>query len=168
MKLTKYLLLGFLFSLLFSQLQEVEAQEVKTIINSTVANDQVVTGYAYLPQKMGYVIDSASFQITAKGEIDIDAISIRFGWVTNDIRTLNATAVDSTALTIDNAAGVTTTVFAVGSTVTGAPLNHVNVLDVRLYGASSGNDATDPNLLIVDVIIYYRQVTGMGIVAPGG
>lgn len=151
--------------LAFGSLQEpAQAQEVKTLYKDTVSDSQIKTMYLYLNLKPGEQIDSATINMYAKGEIDIDAISIRKMWYTNGVYAYTGASVDSTVTTTNNAAGVITTQYVVGTVQTG--FDGCNALEVKVYSASSGNDATDPNSLIIDGIIY-RSSEKSVIIVPG-
>lgn len=149
-------LIVFLFAFLMVQpLVEAQAsKQVETIINGvTVANSATKTGYVYnlLGTDTKPTSDSVSFRITATGEIDLDEIDITPGVMYGGVFYATSSAV-TTALTINNAAATTTIVTISASTMSTNSIEGIDTYKVEVIAAASGNDATDPNSLIVEII----------------
>jgi hypothetical protein len=142
----KLFVLFLLFTLpLFAQAEEI-------IINTTVANDASSTGYITIPSNADMTVDSIDLQGIFTGEIDIDKLIVTKGILKSSKGGLTANFLavatpDTTTLTIDNAAAATTgAVYTAASTGLNS-LGGYNVIKIVFIAGSSGNDATDPNML---------------------
>jgi len=152
------LVLIFGVSSIFAQIPYKEVKS-NVIESTTVINSSTTTGYvtglfggnnAETP-----VVQSVGFRIYSTGEIDLDTVFIHKGNMYDG--TFYANSVDTVAVTVDNATGVIT--------VTGmnppdintelADLAACDAIQISIQAAASGNDATDPNALWVDAVLYY-------------
>lgn len=122
----------------------------------TMANSGQET--AYLDLREWKTLDSVVVSLSAKGEIDIDTCNFYVGNYTNDGFIMDATAgVLYQAVTIDLAAAATDFLLLTTSNatkLTGTALRGVTGIKAVIEGASSGNDATDPNALYICWRIY--------------
>lgn len=132
-------------------------QEYELMINgTTVANSSKKVAYLYdlSGSDLKLTTDSVSFKLIASGEIDLDRFIVTPGILYND--TFYATgSADTTTLTIDNAASVTTAVIEKAITTGSNDLEGVEVLKVSVEAAASGNDASDPNALYLYALRHY-------------
>lgn len=104
-------------------------------------------------------VDSVSLYGIFTGEIDVDTLIVTKGLKTDGNRASSSNFVavatpDTTILTVNNAAGVTTGVVWDGASTGLNALEGYNAFKVVIIAASAGNDATDPNELVLGVIKY--------------
>ncbi len=119
----------------------------------TVANSVDETGYVDLSRLGLSKIDSISVTAIGTGELDVDSVDCYVG--VNDIPDglirYSSTAITFT-VTINVAAGASAfeQLYSSNATLlTQEALRGANVIKVITRGATAGNDATDPNKLIL-------------------
>lgn len=126
------------------------AQQISStqIISDTLSNSITKTGYIGVPGNA----TKACFVIHAKGEIDIDQMIVTEGWLSESGAKAwkPAEAGDTTTVTIDLADGA----YSAQSSTQRTDLSGTNIFKVTVTGASSGNDATDPNSVKVYAVFY--------------
>lgn len=154
----KNLLVVILAFLLFVPVLNAQAsKEYETIVAGvTVANSSKTLAYVsgLVGGDLKPTTDSVSFKLVAQGEIDLDRFVVTKGVIHNG--TFYAVADnDTTTLTIDNAAGVTTSVIVAAATASTNSIEGVEAIKISVEAGSSGNDPTDPNALYVYALRHY-------------
>jgi hypothetical protein len=154
-----FLSLALVFSFATVPLNAQSNVEVVQLNDNTVANSSSTIGYIkdLLGNDNELRTDSVAFKFIAKGEIDLDTVVIQKGVWYNSTFYGTSTA-DTTVLTIDNAAAVTTVVIVGAYTAGTNILDGTDCVKVLVRSAASGNDATDPNKLIVQAVKYQNFI----------
>jgi len=155
----KNLLFVFLFALIalvplnFGQIVSYDGRVVN-VNYETVANSVTETGYVSLD---GWTtIDSISVVVFGVGETDIDSLDIYVGNGGAGVTAQYSATVYHYAVTVNAAAAAVyiERLYSANATLlTKAVLRNANRLKIVTRGATSGNDATDPNKLVVQLII---------------
>lgn len=122
--------------------------ETSLVISDTLSNSITKTGYVSVPQEASEVV----FVIHATGELDVDQMIVTEGWLSTDGKRAWAAAQagDTTTVTINVADGV----YASQASATRTDFEGANIFKVTVTGASSGNDASDPNRVQVYAQFY--------------
>lgn len=133
----------------------VSAQKVDVIANSTIANSASVTAYIDLSGETTSIIDSIALQGIYTGEIDVDKLIVtKGGWKGNTFVAI-ATP-DTTVLTVDNAASAVTGSAYTSNSLGLDSLEGYDAVKVVVVAGGSGNDATDPNAVLIKKIVFRR------------
>ena len=154
MKTIKSILIAIIF--LFTA-GMVQSQDVYELINDTAANSSVDYGYLYL-HKDAYELDSVVFVGVFEGECDLDLFVLSRGFKYPGEASLYITeaSADSTTLTVGNAAATDT--YVIIYTMTKTICKGINYVRVRVEAAASGNDAADPNAVMIYAIVYRHRL----------
>lgn len=150
-----------LFVILFALTALTFGQSVYFLDYGTLANSVSETQYLYLGENA--VIDSIVVVATGTGELDVDSIDVYVGsykrltdgtfWQRYSTTNINLTC----TINVDSAVSAYQRILSSDATqLTGAALRGVNALKVTTRGATSGNDATDPNKFVVIFYVYER------------
>ena len=139
------------------------AQKIQFLNEVTVANSATKPFYIPINDIEGQRLDSVKVVFTATGEIDLDALIATKGYRKASVGDFSTNFVagatpDTTTLSVDNAAGVTTALSYAASTTGLTALAPYDVIKISFVAGSSGNDATDPNKLFVRIIKYYTYL----------
>jgi len=139
------------------------AQKIEFMNEVTVANSAIKTFYVPINNKESARLDSIQIAFTATGEIDLDRLICTKGGVNasigaNSSRFTAVATPDTTTLSVDNAAGVTTYVSYKAATIALTALAQYDMVKISFEAAASGCDATDPNKLYVRIIPYYTYL----------
>lgn len=143
------------------------AQKIDKVFEGTVANSATKTVYLNLDDAPGQRLDSIKVLLTYVGEIDLDLLTTTLGsFKGTGLRSSDFVAIatpDSTTLTVDVAAAGTGGVRwgAAGLALATSNLHSTggfDALKISVVAGSSGNDATDPNKLIIRTIRYYTAM----------
>lgn len=144
--LIAFVLVVLLSVMSFGQ-SRVIVKDLGTLTNSTAGTSANRTGYVDL--SAWAKIDSISVTYVGKGEMDVDSLTIyRAAKVGNDKFIADLSVLGNFTVTLNLAAGVydLEPLFVSNATLlTGAALRGCNALYFVTRGATSGNDATDPN-----------------------
>ena len=122
----------------------------------TVANSADETNYVSLPNWR--VIDSISVTFAAKGEVDIDSLTV-YGVVTHPAtgQYVGTTVLGNFTVTLNLAAGVEEIeqLYTSNATLlTGAALRGLTGLKLLTRGATAGCDATDPDRGVIFLQVW--------------
>ena len=161
----KIMIVLFAVSFMFLISGTVKSQAIEKLvdtyelINDTCANSTVKYGYLSL-DKPGFKTDSVLFVGVYEGEINADLFVLSRGWKVPGETALYITeaSADSTTITPDNAAA-TDTYEGVIYAMTSSICRGVNYVKVRVETAASGNDADDPNAVMIYAIVYRSRVS---------
>jgi len=139
------------------------AQKIEFMNEVTVANSATKNFYISINNKESARLDSIQIAFTATGEIDLDRLICTKGGVIKSIGDNSAKFIavatpDTTTLSVDNAAGVTTYVGYKAATTSLTALAQYDMVKISFEAAASGCDATDPNKLYVRIIPYYTYL----------
>ena len=158
----KNILMTLVLSLLF--VFTIQAQEFRFLEADTISNSEYKTVVFDLI-KIG-TFDSIQVGVVAVGEIDLDSLRIQGGVkvVVPQIRGLDKDtvinvfeALETNALTINNADGVATIVQEAATITSFEAINYTQ-LKFILWGAAAGNDATDQTQMYILYLDIYRPV----------
>ena len=131
---------------------------VVTVDFGTVANSVDEYAYVSFDQMKFSRIDSISVTAIGTGELDIDSVDFYMGNSGGGISRFSGTALTQ-AVTINVNAGVSAYEHLLTSGATrlsAANIRGANLLKIQTRGAASGNDATDPNQLVL-VLQFWGQ-----------
>lgn len=143
------------------------AQKIDKVFEGTVANSATKTAYLDLSDAPGQRLDSIKISLTYVGEIDLDQLIVTLGtFKGTGLKSSDFIATvtpDTTTLSVDVAAAGTGGVKYGASTLSLAVANvasagGVDALKIAVVAGSSGNDATDPNKLIIRTYRYYTAM----------
>ena len=130
------------------------AQKSEIIYTDTTSNSEQEDITIILPDGC----DSIAIACLYTGEIDMDRLIITKGLMNDGgAGYVAVSTADTTTLTVNNAASTTTgQVFDNTSEANGlSDLRGYDAVFLRFEAAAAGNDATDPNELLVKVTYYY-------------
>lgn len=117
----------------------------------TLANSVSETQYVVLPNWVR--LDSITVSAYGVGEVDVDSIDIYPGGGNGAYSSTALTAISTIDLA-DGVAGWQNCATNNATVLTGAALRSAKMLKLTTRGATSGNDATDPNSFSVGLRAY--------------